>query len=90
MPSSPDNGEKKCRFGNSPFALIYNVGRIVTFTREQFEAATHVARMCLCGKCDCCAVVAHVNKREETKPDPQKTALAVVIRHQNRPSGMAQ
>ena len=51
---------------------------------------THVVRMCLCGKCDCCAVVAHVNKREETKPDPQKTALAVVIRYQNKPSGMAQ
>jgi len=47
MPSSPDNGEKKCRFGNSPFALIYNAGRIVTFTRAQVETA-HTSYVCAC------------------------------------------
>jgi hypothetical protein len=54
------------RFGNIPFALIYNAGRQVAFTAEECEAAAAIARMCRCGRCDCCAVTAYV--RENAKP----------------------
>ena len=48
------------RFGNIPYALIYSNGRPVAFTKEEYEAAKKAARMCRCGKCDCCNVVAYV------------------------------
>jgi hypothetical protein len=49
-------------FGNVPFALIHSNGRPVAFTREEYEQAKAIARICKCGRCDCCNVVAYVTE----------------------------
>lgn len=52
------------RFGNIPFALIHNHGQAVAFTSDEYTEAERVARVCRCGDCHCCVVVAYVKERE--------------------------
>lgn len=54
----------KDRFGNVPYAAVMVDGAVFTFTREDYDMARQTAATCQCGRCACCAVVAHV--REQT------------------------
>jgi len=60
----------KDRFGNVPYALIYNQGRPVAFTREEYEQAKAVAAVCRCGRCDCCNVARYVAEATKMEQRP--------------------
>ena len=51
----------KDRFGNVPYALVYNYGREVAFTRDEYERAVKTAKMCRCGECDCCVIARYTD-----------------------------
>jgi hypothetical protein len=65
--SNEGNNVMKDRFGNVPFALFRNHGREVAFTREDYEQAKAVARICRCGDCDCCRAVEYVREVNKEK-----------------------
>jgi hypothetical protein len=45
-----------------PFAMFHNYDRVVTMTREEYDRAVTIARMCRCGSCDCCRAVEYVRE----------------------------
>jgi hypothetical protein len=48
-----------------PFALFRtHDGRTVAMSKEQYEQARAVARICRCGTCDCCRAVEYVTETE--------------------------
>lgn len=55
----------KDRFGNTPYALFRNHGRVVAMTREDYNQAEAIARTCRCGDCDCCRAVEYVREVTE-------------------------
>lgn len=45
------------RFGNVPYVLFRNHGRVIAMTREDYDEARKIAAMCRCGDCDQCRAV---------------------------------
>jgi hypothetical protein len=50
------------RFGNIPYALFRNHGRVVAMTEEDYRLAKATARICRCNTCDCCRAVEYVTE----------------------------